>query len=72
VLTAISEALNLSAETLLAGAGMIDAMAGSSPDGKRAGPRLAAPGTKDAIRAGRRLSEDQQDAPIAVYLGLPG
>lgn len=72
VLKAISEALNLSAETLLAEAGLIDAMAGSSPDGKRPGPGPTIPGTEDAIRADRRLSDDQKDALIAVYRSMLG
>jgi transcriptional regulator with XRE-family HTH domain len=72
VLKAISDALNLSAETLLAEAGLIDAMAGSSPDAKRAAPGSAAPGTEDAIRADQRLSEDQKAALIAVYRSMLG
>jgi transcriptional regulator with XRE-family HTH domain len=72
VLKAISDALNLSAETLLAEAGLIDAMAGSSPDAKRAAPGSAPPGTEDAIRADQRLSEDQKAALIAVYRSMLG
>ncbi len=72
VLKAISDALNLSAETLLAEAGLIDAMAGSSPDGKRADPRPAAPATEDAIRADERLSDNQKAALIAVYRSMLG
>ena len=72
VLKAISDALNLSAETLLAEAGLIDAMAGSSPDRKRAGQEPAAPTTEDAIRADQRLNEDQKAALIAVYRSMLG
>ena len=72
VLKAISDALNLSAETLLAEAGLIDAMAGGSPAGKRTGPRPAAPATEDAIRADERLSGDQKEALIAVYRSMLG
>ncbi len=72
VLKAISDALNLSAETLLAEAGLIDAMAGGSTAGKRAGPRPAAPATEDAIRADERLSDDQKAALIAVYRSMLG
>jgi transcriptional regulator with XRE-family HTH domain len=68
VLKAISDALNLSAETLLAEAGLIDAMAGGSPD---AVPP-AVPSTEDAIRADQRLSDDQKAALIAVYRSMLG
>ncbi len=70
VLKAISDALNLSAETLLAEAGLIDARAGSSPGQKRPGPGPAAPSTEDAIRADPRLSDDQKAALIAVYRSM--
>ena len=68
VLRAISDALNLSAETLLAQAGLIDAIAG--PDGARPTPWPAAPGTEDTIRADPRLSDDQKEALIAVYRSM--
>jgi transcriptional regulator with XRE-family HTH domain len=70
VLKAISEALNLSAETLLAEAGLIDAIAGTSPRGAQPGPEPAAPSTEDAIRADQRLNEDQKAALIAVYRSM--
>jgi len=70
VLRAISDALNLSAETLLAQSGLIDAMTGDSPDGKNPGPAPAALGTEDAIRADPRLSDDQKAALIAVYRSM--
>lgn len=66
VLKAISDALNLSAETLLAEAGLIDAIAGS-PD-----PKPAVPATEDAIRADPRLSDEQKAALIAVYRSMLG
>ena len=69
VLKAISDALNLSAETLLAEAGLIDAMAGRSPDRKQEPAALA---TEDAIRADQRLNEDQKAALIAVYRSMLG
>lgn len=72
VLKAISDALNLSAETLLAEAGLIDAMAGSGPGAGQAGPEPAPPATEDAIRADQRLSEDQKTALIAVYRTMLG
>ncbi len=72
VLRAISDALNLSAETLLAEAGLIDAMTRHSPDGKSPGPAPAALGTEDAIRADPRLNQDQKAALIAVYRSMTG
>jgi len=70
VLKAISDALNLSAETLLAQAGLIDAMAGSGRDGKPAGSEPPALATVAAIRGDNRLSEDQKAALIAVYRSM--
>jgi transcriptional regulator with XRE-family HTH domain len=69
VLKAISDALNLSAETLLAQAGLIDAMAG---DTAKTGTEADAdtPQTEDAIRADKRLTEDQKAALIAVYRSM--
>lgn len=80
VLRAISDALNLSAETLLAQAGLIDAMAGGTgtrdgADTEKAGAAADGPGTEQAIRADKRLTEDQKSALIVVYrsmLGQPG
>jgi transcriptional regulator with XRE-family HTH domain len=59
VLKAISDALNVSAETLMAQAGLLD-------------PDSASPGqeTEDAIRADQRLTADQRDALIAVYRSM--
>jgi transcriptional regulator with XRE-family HTH domain len=71
VLKAISDALNLSAETLLAEAGLIDAMAGSSRHGARADPGPPA-STEDAIRADQRLNDEQKAALIAVYRSMIG
>ncbi len=67
VLKAISEALNLSAETLLAEAGLIDAIAGTRPPGPPPGPGSAVLSTEDAIGADQRLSDDQKTALITVY-----
>jgi len=74
VLKAISEALNLSAETLLAQAGLIDAVTGEAADpgaGRGGGAARKAP-TEDAIRADERLSDDQKAALIAVYRSMIG
>jgi transcriptional regulator with XRE-family HTH domain len=62
-LKAIADALNVSAETLLAEAGLVDAMA----NGKR--PEEL-PETEAAIRADERLSEAQRTALIAVYRSM--
>lgn len=72
VLRAISDALNLSAETLLAQAGLIDAMAGKTGarDGAADGGEPGAPDTERAILADKRLSEDQKSALIVVYRSM--
>ena len=70
VLKAISDALNLSAETLLAQAGLIDAMVPADANGTA--PRKDVPETEDAIRADQRLSEEQKSALIAVYRSMLG
>ena len=71
VLKVISDALNLSAETLLAEAGLIDAMAGSSRHESRADPGSPI-STEDAIRADQRLNDEQKAALIAVYRSMVG
>ena len=72
VLKAISDALNLSAETLLAQAGLIDAVTGEGPDAgdRRARGRNAR--TEDVIGADERLSDDQKAALVAVYRSMVG
>ena len=83
VLKALSGALNVSAETLLAQAGLIDAMVPSEAPapqapGRRdegAGPgaeKGAIPGTEEAILADPRLGQDQKAALIAVYRSMLG
>ena len=76
VLRAISDALNLSAETMLAQAGLLDAMTVSGTDGETdaqaVGEKQAVPDTEDAIRADPRLSEEQKAALIAVYRSMLG
>ena len=71
VLKAISGALNVSAETLLAQAGLIDAIAAdaTASTGTEA-PNV--PGTEDAIRADPRLGDEQKAALIAVYRSMLG
>ncbi len=72
VLRAISDALNLSAETLMAQAGLIDAIATTGTDGKAAEETKDVPDTEDAIRADKRLSDEQKAALIAVYRSMLG
>jgi transcriptional regulator with XRE-family HTH domain len=73
VLKALSGALNVSAETLLAQAGLIDAIAGEpadATDNNKQEPNV--PDTEDAIRADPRLGEEQKAALIAVYRSMLG
>jgi transcriptional regulator with XRE-family HTH domain len=74
VLKAISDALNVSAETLLAQAGLIDAIAtsgtGENTDATSAAQKV--PETEDAIRADQRLGDEQKAALIAVYRSMLG
>lgn len=75
VLKALSGALNVSAETLLAQAGLIDAMVPA--DAKDEIPEPAAeertiPGTEAAILADPRLGQEQKAALIAVYRSMLG
>jgi len=73
VLRAISDALNLSAETLLTQAGLLDALAGGADtdtaDAEDVGePEV--PDTERAIRADKRLTEDQKSALLVVYRSM--
>jgi transcriptional regulator with XRE-family HTH domain len=77
VLKALSDALNVSAETLMAQAGLIDAVVGAeAPPAEDGAPANDAapplPPTEDAIRADDRLSEEQRAALIAVYRSMLG
>jgi transcriptional regulator with XRE-family HTH domain len=72
VLKQISDALNLSAETLMAQAGLIDAVAADAAGGGEAEAAPKAPPTEDAIRSDGRLSEEQKAALIAVYRSMLG
>ena len=74
VLKQISDALNVSAETLMAQAGLIDKVAADAAGGSaEAGtsPKTAPP-TEDSIRADERLSDEQKAALIAVYRSMLG
>ena len=76
VLKALSDALNVSAETLLAQAGLIDAIAATGPDAQTdataAQDKSDLPQTEDAIRADQRLGDEQKAALIAVYRSMLG
>ena len=73
VLKALSGALNVSAETLLAQAGLIDAMVPpAAKDGAMDGGASTIPGTEDAILADPRLGDEQKAALIAVYRSMLG
>ena len=75
VLKALSGALNVSAETLLAQAGLIDAMVPSEIKDEDAGAATeerAIPGTEEAILADPRLGQEQKAALIAVYRSMLG
>ena len=63
-LKSIADALNVSAETLLAEAGLVDALATRKQD------ENPPPQTEAAIRADQRLSEAQRTALIAVYRSM--
>jgi transcriptional regulator with XRE-family HTH domain len=71
VLKALSGALNVSAETLMAQAGLIDAIAGDATQAPDTEAQQV-PGTEDAIRADPRLGEEQKAALIAVYRSMLG
>jgi transcriptional regulator with XRE-family HTH domain len=62
VLKLISEALNVSAETLLEQAGLLS---GEEPDGQAASAQAEA--VQTAIRADQRLTDEQKAALMAVY-----
>ena len=65
VLRSIAEALDLSAEAMLAHAGLVDAEAGSDEDEESEG--AAKRGTEAAIRRDPALTDDQKEALLTVY-----
>ena len=67
VIKLISEALNVSAETLLTHAGLLHHVDG---EGQAAAPD--APRVEQAIEADRRLSDQQKAALISVYRSMLG
>ena len=68
VLKAISGALNVSAETLLAQAGLVDAVAGEKAGA--ADETGEEERTEAAIAADKRLNDDQKAALTAVYRSM--
>jgi transcriptional regulator with XRE-family HTH domain len=63
VIRLISDALNVSTETLLAQAGLLR-------HDRSSGGAATAPGVEDAIKAEGRLSPEQRSALIAVYRSM--
>jgi transcriptional regulator with XRE-family HTH domain len=75
VLKLLSGALNVSAETLLAQAGLLDAAAGDSAGPAAEGHEPAASSVESAISGDDRLADEQKAALLAVYhsmLRTPG
>ena len=72
VLKALSGALNVSAETLRAQAGLIDAMvpSGAKDDDTAGNAERTIPGTEEAVLADPRLGNEQKAALIAVYRSM--
>ena len=69
VLKLISEALDVSAETLLAQAGLLDRRAAAGPHQATAAG-AARRDAESAIRADQRLTDDQKSALITVYRSM--
>jgi transcriptional regulator with XRE-family HTH domain len=67
VLKLLSGALNVSAETLLAQAGLLDAAAGGSADSAAEGHEPAVSSVESAISGDDRLADEQKAALLAVY-----
>jgi len=73
VLKLLSGALNVSAETLLAQAGLLDSAAGepAAPGGPAAAAdEPTAPSVESAISADERLADEQKAALLAVYRSM--
>jgi transcriptional regulator with XRE-family HTH domain len=70
VLKLLSGALNVSAETLLAQAGLLDAAAGGSAASETEGQEPAASSVEAAINGDERLAEEQKAALLAVYRSM--
>jgi len=70
VLRSIASALNISADTLLAQAGLLDGSGPPSVDDVGEGPEREATTTEAAIRLDPALTESQKEALLAVYRGF--
>jgi transcriptional regulator with XRE-family HTH domain len=70
VLKLLSGALNVSAETLLAQAGLLDAAAGGSASPGEAGHKAAPSSVESAIDSDERLADEQKAALLAVYRSM--
>jgi transcriptional regulator with XRE-family HTH domain len=72
VLKALSGALNVSAETLMTQAGLIDSITAETTELTETtnNEKPKVPGTEDAIAADPRLGDDQKAALIAVYRSM--
>jgi hypothetical protein len=68
VLKLLSGALNVSAETLLAQAGLIDHARPDPGDAAAAGPAVSS--VESAIAADERLADEQKAALLAVYRSM--
>jgi transcriptional regulator with XRE-family HTH domain len=68
VLKLISDALDVSAETLLAQAGLLDP--GRAAAAEPTAASTQAPDAEAAIRADQRLTDDQKSALITVYRSM--
>ncbi|MEA2591959.1 MAG: hypothetical protein QOD62_1790 [Actinomycetota bacterium] len=72
VLRSIASALNISADTLLAQAGLLDGSGPPSVDDVGDGAEREATTTEAAIRLDPALTESQKEALLAVYRGFVG
>jgi transcriptional regulator with XRE-family HTH domain len=70
VLKLLSGALNVSAETLLAQAGLLDAAAGGSAASETEGQQPTASSVEAAINGDERLADEQKAAMLAVYRSM--
>ena len=70
VIRSLAEALDLSAEVLLAEAAGLRRVAGNGPGGEKASRRAAPADVETAIRADDGLSRPQKQALLAVYRSM--
>src|SRR5258707_3338914 len=70
VLKLLSGALNVSAETLLAQAGLLDAAAGGSASPGEAGHKPAPSSVESALDSDERLADEQKAGLLALYRSM--